>query len=333
MRIDTTKRLSNKELKRPVKEYLSPCEFVFFYHLTVKELLEAIAAKPGAKKVDYFFVIDQDEVLQGIVTPKELLYNSPDARLIDIVEREVIKISEHDSLENALKILTHHHILFVPVVTGENQFLGVLEIVPHDDRQITQKTSVKEDIFQFIGFSIEQGKYKSSLTEFRYRMPWLALNLIGGLICAVIGQIYQVTLDEFVILALFIPLVLTLSESIGIQSMTLSLRFLHFRKIYWSQVMRRLMREWRAAILLAIGCGFVLTTFYFAWSREIHPIVAIGTSMGLSMVISATFGALFPITLHLLHLDPKVAAGPIVLMMADIFTITVYLSFSTWLLI
>ncbi len=337
MRIDLTKRLSHKELKRPVKEYLSHFELVFSENLLVKDVLAAMQAKTQEKRVEYFYVIDGEGILLGLVSFIDLLYESSDTPLSVILDPEVIKIQENDPLEKALKILTYHQILFLPVVSIENKFLGVLDITPHNPSY--SKTSkghtqaVKEDIFQFIGFSIEQGKYKSSFVEFRYRMPWLLFNLVGGLICAVIGEIFQMTLVEFVVLALFIPLVLTLSESIGIQSMTFSLRFLHFRKIHWSQVGRRIFAEWKTSILLGITCALLLSAFYFAWSIEFKPILAISVSMLISMMCSALFGALFPIILHILSLDPKVAAGPIVLMMADIITFAIYLGLSTWILI
>jgi len=337
MRIDLTKRLSHKELITPLSEYTTPSEYSFTIDHTVQEVLHTLQSKMTQKHNDYFYITDKDNVLQGIITTRDLIYASPKTKLIDVVDTEVLKVHEEDKLEKALKLLTKHQILVLPIVNKENRFVGVLEVLPHDTQSLYKSKRLhqkylKADLFQFIGFSLEQGKLNSTWMAFRYRMPWLFCNLIGGLICAVIAEFFQLTLVAFVTLALFIPLVLTLSESISIQSMTLSLRFLHLRKIQATQVMRRMLIEWKASALLALASCLVITLFYFAWSVEIKPIFAITVSMFVAMVISASFGALFPILLHIVKLDPKVAAGPVVLMVADIVTVSIYLSISTWML-
>ncbi len=301
-------------------------------------MLHTLQSKKVSEQVEYFYVTDHDNVLLGKLTPKDLIYSPPKTKLVDIMDDDVFQLEKDISLEKALKALTRHQVLVIPVVDENRRFVGVLEVLPHDHEMLyqakkNQLQAAKEDIFQFIGLTIEQSKWNSSWLEFRYRMPWLACNLFGGLICAVIGEFYQLTLAEFVILALFIPLVLTLSESVSIQSMTLSLRFLHLRKIYWLQVWRRVVVEWKTSLLLSGACAIIIGAFYFALSVDIKPILAISGSMFIAMIVSATFGALFPIVLHLFKLDPKVAAGPLVLMMADIVTIAIYLSVSTWLLL
>ena len=85
--------------------------------------------------------------------------------------------------------------------------------------------------------------------------------------------------------------------------------------------------------MLGLSSALLITFFYFAWSFQIKPIVGIGASVVLAMVMSALFGALFPIILHMMNLDPKVAAGPVVLMIADILTIAIYLTLNTLILI
>lgn len=338
MRLDTSKHLSATELEKPVGVFISRFDFAFTIDQTVGQVLENLHKTKKEKQVEYFYITDRDKVLQGIVTTRDLLYTPPETKLIDILDPDVMKIVEHEPLEVALKTLASHEILALPVVDRENHFIGIIELTP-DEPDLFSKTkrlhfkNIKQDIFQFIGFSIEQRKVASPWIEFRYRMPWLLCNLVGGLICAVIGEVFEKTLLEYVILALFIPLVLTLSESIAIQSMTLSLRFLHFKKIMWNQVARRILVEWKTSFLLGLCSALLITLFYFAWSTDLIPILAIATSMVIAMFCCATFGALFPIVLHALRLDPKVAAGPVVLMLADVATVVIYYSLSTALLI
>ncbi len=334
VKIDTTKRISQRDLESPIRDFIDSFPHLFTIHQTVEEVLSTLQSVKTEKKVEYLYVTDKENKLQGVLDLTDILYSPPKTPLIDLIDTDVFYVCEEDRLEKGLKLLATNQILIIPVVNAENQFVGVLEIFPHssDPKKIHYK-NLKEDIFQFIGFSIEQRKYASPWHEYRLRMPWLLCNLVGGLICAVISEFLQGPLVEVVLLAFFIPLVLGLGESIGIQSMTLSLRFLHIRKINWRQVWRRVYVEGKSSFLLGLTSAIIISFFYFAWSLEIMPIIAIGTSVVTSMVVAALFGATFPIILHALHLDPKVAAGPVVLMMSDILTITIYLGLSTLLLV
>ena len=338
MKIDPAQRFSPKFLEQPVKNLITAFPFAFTLEQTVGDILDRLHSMEGRVQNEYFYIINDESILQGIVTTRDVLYNKPETKLMDIVDHEVLKIHDTEPLEKALKILTHHELLALPVVDNNNTYLGIIEVMPpdaeafHKSKRLHAKT-MKEDIFQFIGFSIEQRKMASPLSEFRYRMPWLLCNLAGGLICALIGELYAETLHLFVILALLIPLVLSLSESVAVQSMTISLRFLHFKKIYWGQVLRRCNVEWKTSLLLGIGSSLLIAAFYFIWSTDLMPVIAIVISVIISMIGSALFGALFPIFLHIFKLDPKVAAGPVVLTMADVITVAIYYSLTTILLL
>jgi magnesium transporter len=335
MKIDTTKRISHRDLETPIREFTEPCACSFSLDQTVEEVRESLRGQKG-RKSEYFYIVDTKKILKGLVTLHDLLYNSPEVLLKNILDPEILTVYEEDLLEKGLKLLSHYQLLILPVVDRKRRLVGVLEIIPgnlHFHPKKIHYKNLKEDIFQFIGFSIEQRERSSPWNDYRTRMPWLLCNLIGGLICAVISQAFQLTLKNFVVLSFFIPLVLTLSESISIQSMTLSLRFLHLRKIHWLQVSKRMAAEMRTSFLLAITSAGLISLFYFAWSIDIKPIVGIGLSIVVAMALAALFGALFPIILHALRLDPRVAAGPVVLMVVDILTIALYLSLNTLILL
>jgi magnesium transporter len=337
MRIDTTKRISHRDLETAIGVFTDPYPFTFLLDQTIADVLLVLQATTFERRAEYFYITDKKNTLKGFITLSDLLYNPPDTPLNAIVDRDVLKLFEDEPLEKGLKFLSHHQLLIVPVVNRENRLVGILEIIPNSHQFYRPKKihykHLKEDVFQFIGFSIEHRKWNSPWTEYRLRMPWLLCNVVGGLICAAISLYFKLTLEQYVVLAFFIPLVLTLSESISIQSMTLSLRFLHLRRVHWQQVLKRSFVETKSSFMLGLTSAILICCFYFAWSIELGPVVGIGISVILAMIGSALFGALFPILLHVVRLDPKVAAGPVVLMIADILTIAIYLSINTLILI
>jgi magnesium transporter len=125
------------------------------------------------------------------------------------------------------------------------------------------------DLFQMIGLSLEDGQKPSLRTGYRLRMPWLLCNVFSGIVCAIISRVYEVVLAKYLLLAFFIPLVLTLSESTSMQSMTQSLLFLRRPRFQWKTAIGQAFREWQLAILLAASSGVIVGgLFYLRFASE-----------------------------------------------------------------
>lgn len=341
MSFDINSPLSTAELQAPIKNYCIEADTVFHINTTIEELLQVLRTKKIRHDVYYFYAVDDSNRLCGVIPTRDILSTSPEKHLIEIVDEDIITLYEGVSVEHALKILTEHQYLSVPIVDEEYRLLGVFEIASADVHFMRRykKRPMKEiqDIFQIIGFSIEKSKLDSKWNEYLYRLPWLLGNLFAGLTCATIAAFFKLTLAKFVLLALFIPLVLTLSESISMQSMTISLQFLHHGRISWNEALRRITREWWVSMFLGLTCAFLLMLYYtFNYAQSWYPdlaAISIASSIFLSMCLAASFGTFFPLILHHLSLDPKIAAGPVVLMITDVMTTAVYLGMSTWLLL
>lgn len=337
MRLDPLKGLTPEQLAAPIANYLEPMGMVFDHKVTVNELLQTIQGTQCSQQGVYFYVIDEAHRLQGVLSKRDLLFSAPHTALKDIAHRNIVYIEETTSLEVALKVLTKHELLALPILDEQHHLTGIFEIssILRDHEKDALKESngkSTRDVFQLIGLSVEQGKITSSIQEFRYRMPWLMCNLIAGVICAVIASSFEGLLHQQMIIATFIPLVLTLGESVAMQSMTLSLQFLQYQDIPWKMVFKRIFIELKTAFLIGVTCAVLMTIVYLFLYTAHWPVLAIGGSIFASMIVVTTFGSLLPIILHALALDPKVASGPVVLMLTDVAVMTIYLGLSNWLL-
>lgn len=341
MPIHIDRGFSQEELQCPIKYYRSSVDTAFHINTTIEELLQILRKKKIKHEVYYFYAIDDNNRLYGMLPIKEILVNPLDTRLIEIVDEDVVTLYEGVSVEHALKVLTDYQYLSVPIVDDEYRLVGLFEIVPPDinfSRRFKKRPSKEiQDVFQIVGFTIERSKLDSKWTEYCYRMPWLMGNLFAGFMCAAIASHYQATLTKAVILSLFIPLVLTLAESISMQSMTISLQFLHYRKTPWKEVFKRVIHEWSVSFFLGITSALLLSIYYIlGYDQDWYPdlsMIAIAFSIFISMSIAASFGTLFPLILHNLALDPKIASGPVVLMITDMMTTAIYLGLATWILL
>ena len=302
---------------------------------TIEEALAILRKKDIHDKIIYFYVVDDEGFLKGIVSTRTLLLKPSHLRINQVMDSHFTAMKDTQSLQEAMEHFNTHHLLAFPVVDEANRFLGIIDVQLYFEENLDIAHSQRRtDIFQMLGVYLEEGRKMTPLKSYRYRMPWIFCNMFGGIACAIISNFYEAVLAKVIILAMFIPLILTLSESISMQSMTQSLQILrqhtHFK---WSFFINRILYESRALILIAGTCAIVVGVISTLWSGGYGPAITIAFGIFFSVVLTATIGAAVPVILHARSWDPKVAAGPVVLMFADVITTAIYLSLATWWLL
>ncbi len=324
--------VSEHELNQPVTRYLTPVETTIRSDQTLGEALASLRRRELKQNVVYFYVLDAEERLVGVVPTRKLLLADPSVR-VEAVMTPPIAMPSDATLELAMEEFAMHRLLALPVVDERGRLLGAIDVRLYaEEAQDLAALEHHSDVFQLIGVRLDALRQRSPWGAYRVRMPWLACNMAGGLACAVIAAIFEDVLEQVVVLAMFIPLVLTLCESISMQSMTLSLQYLHGPGVPWKRINRRAKVEWPTAALMAVTSGLIIGVLSLLWGGGSPPAMVIGVSIGVTMIAAATFGLLLPVSLHALKLDPKFASGPVVLMVTDVFTTAVYLGLATmWL--
>jgi magnesium transporter len=300
---------------------------------TVGEALAQIRARPPEGRIIYFYVVDNDNRLLGVVPTRRLLLNQPDVRVADIMIRRLIAIPYTATVMNACELFTMHKLLAFPVVDEHRHLLGIVDVELYTDEltDLAHKTNY-DDLFQLIGVSAEQAKMGSPRVAFRLRFPWLLPNILGGILAAFLTGVYQDVLDKLIVLAMFIPVVLALSESVAIQSVSLATQWLR-EKIEWRDALPLLRRELSTGLLLGFASGPLVALAAWLWKGQGVVALSILVSIGMAMTASAMIGVAMPVTLRLLKLDPRVAAGPIALVAADLTTLMVYFNLARWMLL
>ena len=211
--------------------------------------------------------------------------------------------------------------------------VGVVDIELYTDEitDLAQRTSY-EDLFQLIGVRALRTGRATPFEAFRQRFPWLVCNIVGGILAAFLTGRFQATLDRLIVLALFIPVVLALSESVGIQSVSLAIQTLHEPNLDWRKIVETLKRELKAGLLLGFASGPIVGLVAWLWKGQAAVASTILLSISLAMTASALIGMALPLVLHLFDRDPRVAAGPVALVLADLTTLFLYFGLSTLLL-
>jgi magnesium transporter len=301
---------------------------------TVDEALASLRSKNIPQKIIYIYVTDDKNRLKGVVSTRQLLLGKPDQKIGEMMIKDVVKIYADEPMKNALALFSEHPLLALPVVDDKEKLIGIIDVQMITEEKIDiANAQGRADIFQMIGLTLEEGKKIPLLRSYRLRMPWLLCNVFSGIVCAVISRFYELVLSQYLLFAFFIPLVLTLSESSSMQSMAQSIQFLRRPRFSWKTAIKRGRREWQVIGLLAISCAVLVGILSLLWEGGFIASLTIGVGILGSVAISSLFGLAVPLVLYRFRLDPKVASGPVVLMIADILTTALYLSLATWWLL
>ena len=321
------------DLKRPVGEFLQPVETTLRADVTIQQAIDTLRQRQIDQKVIYFYVVDEERRLLGVASAQRLVLADPSHLVGEVMERRATSVPVTATLEEAMEVFALSRLLAVPVVDERNRLLGQIDVTLYAEEAMDLGEAHRlADLFQIIGLSVQHFKQRRPLWAYVIRMPWLMCNVIGGIVCAFIAFAFQRVLSEVLLLAMFIPLVLTLSEAISMQSMTLGLPFLRTTKPMWRRLWLRTLTEWQTALLLG-GTSAIIAALVASFWGHGRAAAVIAVSIVASMLSAATLGNIIPMLLHAMKMDPRVAAGPVVLMIGDIVTTAVYLGLAAWWLL
>lgn len=306
---------------------------------TVGEALADMRQRPPEGRIIYFYVVDADDRLQGVVPTRRLLLSPLEKPIADIMIRQVIALPLGATVLDACEFFILHRLLAFPVVDEQRRLVGVIDVDLYTEKlsatnggQDEPNSRHSDDLFQLIGVHVAQARQTSPVAAFRNRFPWLICNLTGGLLAALLAWVFQAELEKAVALALFIPVVLALAESVSTQSVSLALRALAGTPATWLALLPKLWRELLTGSLLGGACGLLVAAVAWAWLGQ--PAVAWSLLGGSAVGVAgaALIGLAVPNLLRLLALDPHVAAGPVALALSDMLTLLVYFNLARWLL-
>jgi len=293
---------------------------------TIGEALADLRARTIDHPVVYVYVLDDDDRLVGQLPTRALLFSPPSTPVREAMRRELTTVSIDTSLEEALAVFGKSRLLALPVVDGDGRLVGAIDVEQYARERLARAERERvRQVFQTLGLAVDHPEALTARESFRMRMPWLLCNIGGGILCAIVAWLFTDLLEQVVLLSFFLPLVLTLGESVAMQSLALTVGGEEDRRGL-SGALRALRSELGAAVLLALCCGAIVAVVSLVWGGGAAGAATMFAAVGASMVFASLAGGAIPMALHAVRLDPSVAAGPIALVLADTATTAIYFS-------
>lgn len=300
--------------------------------MSVEQALAIIREHGVGERLIYFYVIDADGKLAGVLPTRRLLTSPVEAKLDEIMIRRVVALPQGATLLDACDIFVLHKFYALPVVDSNRRIVGIVDanVVTEELLDVTEKPD--DTFFESLGFHLDQVRGASPWKAFRLRFPWLLATIGSGTCAALLAGAFEATLARAIVLSFFLALVLALAESVSIQSMTLTLQALRSMSPTWKWFIENARREIGTGVLIGIASGLMVFLIAWIWRGQFMSAGVIGATIAGSLVIACAAGLAVPSTLHALKLDPKIAAGPITLAFTDLTTLLLYFTLAKSLL-
>lgn len=298
--------------------------------LDVRAAMTQIRMQAFTKETIYYaYVVDHNKKLIGILSLRDLIMARPERLVRDVMHRNVISTRVDADIEEVSKEMVHYDFLAMPVVDAEGRLVG---IVTFDDVFDVMTEEATEDMYLLANLDTDEKINSPLLRSVKLRIPWLLINLCTAAIASYTVSLFSDTIASFVVLASLMPLVAGLGGNAGTQSLTVVVRALALGEIKVRGNWRVFFKETGVGLLNGLICGLVMATVAYVWHGNLWLSLILWLAMTMNMIVAATFGALVPITLRKLNLDPALGSSIFVTAATDTGGFFIFLSLATLLL-
>ena len=277
-----------------------------------------------AEDVDQVFtvyVVDDDDVLLGIVSLKKMLLNSTRTLIKDIYKEGILSVEATMKAEDVAKIMEKYDLVVVPVVDEQQRLLGRITV---DDIMDVVREETSKDYQMMSGISENIETTDTVWIMSRARLPWLLVAMFGGIAGAMVIGNYEHELQLNPQMAFFIPLVVAMGGNVGIQSSALIVQGLANDTLSKDGMIKRILKELMVGLVNGIACTAVLLAYSFLFGYPLALSLTIGLSLLAVILFAAAFGTFMPLTLNRMKIDPALATGPFITTSNDIIGLFFY---------
>ncbi|MDG0816050.1 magnesium transporter [Bdellovibrio svalbardensis] len=309
--------------------------------MTVDEAISylRIQAKTHVESIYYAYVLDSDQKLLGVISFREIFSAAQGTKIVDIMHTDILKLPPEMDQEQIGRIFSQHELMAIPVVDEHGVMRG---IVTFDDIAHAIQEEATEDIHKLGGVeSLDAPYMKISMMEMiKKRAGWLLVLFLGEMFTATAMGYFQTEIERAVVLALFIPLIISSGGNSGSQASTLIIRAMALGEVRLRDWWRVLGRELMAGLCLGVTLGLVGLCRILIWpTREAlygphYVLVAITVMLSLiGIVLWGTIsGSMLPFLLKKVGFDPASASAPAVATLVDVTGLIIYFSVASFVL-
>ncbi len=299
-------------------------------NMSVEETLHFLQeVAPDAETAYYLYVVDELHILKGVVSLRDFISAPFETQIGDIMNENIFFVTDDVDQEVVAQKFQKYGYLTIPVVTHQMQLLGIITV---DDIMDIMREETTEDIHQLAGINANEKIEDTIQNVLKSRFPWLIIHLIPAILAASLVAVFHDTIEEIVMLAMFIPVLSILGRNAAIQSLTVTVRAMALGELTRENGVKVFLKEVLVGAIHGIVMGVAMGGFALFISKLPLFALVIFIALTLNMTFATTSGFLVPVTLHALRLDPAFASSVAVTILTETIGYTALLGLATYML-
>ncbi len=311
---------------------MEPAVATFSPMMTVGEAIEALRPLVRSAFITYGYVLDEDRRLIGLITMRDLLFGERDAKLSEVMLRKPFALRPDMPLSEAMRATVNRHYPVYPVTDGKGRLLGLVRGAALFELEAFEITAQPGAM---VGVEKEERIATPLAQSFRFRNPWLLVNLVTAFTAGGVVALFQGTLDKLVILATFLPVLAGQSGNTGCQALAVTVRGITLGDVRPGGgkhlVSKEALLGFANGAVTGVLCGIAM--YFFARSQDSPHALALAAVVALAMVgscaVSGVSGAVVPLALKRLGADPATASSIVVTTATDVASMGLLLGLAT----
>jgi magnesium transporter len=284
------------------------------------------------ENINYVYVVDDDDLLIGVLSLHALLFAEPEALIGDIANTDFPFASAGQDQEEVAHIFEKYDILALPVVDERGELIG--RITADDVIDVIQEEAT-EDMYRLAALSDQDDLAEPVAITARRRGIWLAVNLMTAIAASIVIAQFEATISQVVALAILMPIVASMGGIAGTQTLTVIVRGIALGRVTFANAKRTLLKEVSVGLVSGLIFAVVIAVIASFWFPQLGFKLGwiIAAAMLINLFVAGLAGAMIPLTLQRLNIDPALASGTILTTVTDVVGFFAFLGLATVFLI
>jgi len=305
---------------------MSPNFYALNENTNVSDAVTAMQLEGDVESAFYLYVVDDDFHLKGVVSLRQVLFSNPNTPLKNIMTTNVINVQTETDQEEAARIVADYNLVAVPVTDANGKLVGVITV---DDIIDVIDQEATEDIYKMVSLDTTDRIQDSPFSSIKKRLPFLLLSLLTASVAPFVVNYFKGTIQQFVTLAVFMPLVAALGGIAGNQTVAIIVREIAVGQTEWISARKALFKEIIVGIINGIVIGSLLGLISYTLIGNPYLGLVLGLAIILNLFIAALVGTLIPLFLRLVKLDPALGSVNLLTMFTDSLGFLIFLGLGT----
>jgi magnesium transporter len=307
-------------------------EFIRIHlHLTKKDAIDEIIRQ--SEEIEEFytiFVIDDDNVFQGIVSLKDIIKAKGNVQITELVKNDVAWVSPDTDQEEVARLISQYNITSIPVLDTEMKLLGR---VTFDDVIDVLEDENTEDILKISGVSEDEELSGNWLEAVKSRLPWLIINLGTAFLASAVVRHFEPTIAKIAVLSAYMTIIAGMGGNAATQALAVTVRRISLYDLTDNQAYRTVLKEFTVGLINGAATGLIV--FIFAVVFDSNPMLGLVIFLAMTgnLLIAGVTGAGIPLILKRVGIDPAIASSIIITTFTDVFGFMFLLGLASKLLL